>query len=135
MGTYLFKYILRKFFGNDEKQLLVKFLEKADNAYIKAFQYKMLGDFSDYAFPEVYSDIQHKIIYRNNQIWGTEDFRKRKWDIIFDKGNEITVRKEITFKTIKFGQTYVPMSDNCIEYWTVIRIGKDYKIKEIQSNG
>jgi len=134
MGTYFIKSIFNKFFAG-ERKTLAAFLEKADNAYIKAFQYKMLGDFTEYAVPEVYYEVQQKIIYRNNRIWGTEELRKRKWDIISDAENKIVVRKELTFKTIKFGHTYVPAGDNCIEYWTVEKTKKGYKIKEIQSNG
>lgn len=52
MGTYFIKSIFNKFFAG-ERKTLVAFLEKADNAYIKAFQYKMLGDFTEYAVPEV----------------------------------------------------------------------------------
>ena len=113
---------------------LKSFLNKADDAYIKAFQYRMLGDFADYAVSSVYAEVQQKIIYRNNRIWGTEDFRKRTWFIVSACADEIVVRKELTFKTVKFGHTFVPLGDELVEYWSVIKQGKHYKIKEIQSN-
>lgn len=113
---------------------LKTFLNKADDAYIKAFQYKVLGEFSNYATPSVYSSVQQKIIYRNNRIWGADDFRKRNWSVITKTEDEIVVRKELTFKSIKFGHTLVPMGDELIEYWSVIKEGKSFKIKEIQSN-
>ncbi|MBR1735799.1 MAG: hypothetical protein IJ736_02120 [Firmicutes bacterium] len=125
----------RKMFGGYKKHTLINFLEKADNAYIKAFQYRMLGDFADYALPDVYYDIQQRIIYRNNHVWGTENLRKRKWDIVSQIKDKTVVRKELIFENVKFGNTFVPLGDKCIEYWTVIRTDAGYKIKEIQNNG
>lgn len=132
MFNFIFRFFRSRYYKN---RILISFLNCADDAYIKAFQYKLLGDFAKYSVADVYFEVQRRIIYRNNRIWGTEDLRTRKWDIISIKNNEIVVRKELKFKTVKIGNIFVPLGNDCVEYWVVIFNGKNYKIKEIQFNG
>lgn len=119
----------------NKNRILISFLNCADDAYIIAFQYKLLRDFAKYSVADVYFEVQRRIIYRNNRIWGTKDLRTRKWDIISIKNKEIIVSKGLKFKTVKIGNIFVPLRNDYVGYWVVIFNGKNYKIKEIQFNG
>lgn len=114
---------------------LIRFLNKADDAYIRAYQFKVLGDFVKYALPDVCSKIQHNIMYRQNKLFGNEQYRIREWSMMQCSSKFILVRKELNFKTIKFGHTRVPMGDHCVEYWRILLDSNNkFIVGEIQEN-
>jgi hypothetical protein len=114
---------------------LMRFLDKADDAYIRAYQFKFLGDLVRYALPEVCAKVQHNIMYRQNKLFGNEKYRIREWTMMQCNERFILVRKELNFKTIKFGHTRVPMGDHCVEYWRILLDSSNkYVIGEIQEN-
>jgi|GEM_PF-2435411 len=116
-----------------QKDKLIAFLEEADNAYIRAYQYRLLGELIQYTTRDLAIEMQQKITYYNDKIWATSAHRQRTWTIISTDGQTITVRKELTFKNVKYGKMLVKIGDDCVEYWKVIfdNLDKRYKIQEI----
>jgi hypothetical protein len=78
-------------------------------------------------------EMQQKITYYNDKIWGTPAHRQRTWAVVSINGETITVRKELTFKRVKYGRVLVKLGDDTVEYWKVIydNLDKRYKIQEI----
>ncbi len=109
----------------------MRFLEKADDAYIKAFQFRVLGDFPTYATEDVTRFLQKQILYYNTKLWGTKEYRIRNWEIVSSEGKEIVVRKELKFKNIKLGHTLVTMGDECVEYWKILVDNNKFKVGDI----
>ena len=112
---------------------LIAFLEEADNAYIKAYQYRSLGELIQYVSRELAIEMQQKITYYNDKIWGTPAHRQRSWTIVSTAGPVITVRKELTFKNVKYGRMLVKLGDDSVEYWKVVynHLDERYKIQDI----
>jgi len=112
---------------------LMAFLEEADNAYIKAYQYRSLGELIQFITREMAIEMQQKITYYNDKIWGTPAHRQRSWSVVSINEETIIVRKELTFKRVKYGRMLVKLGDDTIEYWKVIydNLDKNYKIQEI----
>lgn len=112
---------------------LMAFLEEADNAYIRAYQYRALGELIQYTTRDLAIEMQQKITYYNDKIWATSAHRQRTWTIISTDEQVITVRKELTFKNVKYGRMLVKIGDDCVEYWKIVfdNLDKRYKIKEI----
>jgi hypothetical protein len=80
-------------------------------------------------------EMQQKITYYNDKIWASPEHRQRTWTIVSSEGQIITVRKELTFKNVKYGRMLVKIGDDCVEYWKVIfdDMDRSYKIQEITS--
>jgi len=114
---------------------LIAFLEEADNAYIRAYQYRSLSELLQFITRELAIEMQQKITYYNDKIWASPAHRLRTWTIVSAEEQIITVRKELTFKNVKYGRMLVKIGDDCVEYWKVISDGSDkrYKIHEITS--
>lgn len=112
---------------------LIAFLEDADNAYIRAYQYRSLGELIQYTTRDLAIEMQQKITYYNDKIWATSAHRQRSWTIVSTDGDIITVRKELTFKNVKYGKMLVKIGDDCVEYWKVVfdSLDKCYRIHEI----
>lgn len=116
-----------------DETALKNWLDKVDEVYIQAFQFKQLGPFAKYASPSLCSKVQQNINYHNTKLFGTAKYRIRKWDIVSVNAENVLVRKELTFKKIKFGATEVPMGDKCIEFWQVETLAKGkYRVTAIQ---
>jgi hypothetical protein len=118
-----------------QTNILIAFLEEADNAYIRAYQYRSLGELIQYITRDLAIEMQQKITYYNDRIWASPSHRKRTWTIVSAEEQIITVRKELTFKNVKYGRMLVKIGDDCVEYWKVIfdDMDKRYKIQEITS--
>lgn len=112
---------------------LIAFLEEADNAYIRAYQYRSLGQLIQFITRELAIEMQQKITYYNDKIWGTPAHRHRTWSVVSTDGAVITVRKELTFKKVKYGKMRVKLGDDSVEYWKIIYDSMDrrYKVQEI----
>jgi len=119
--------------NQSELNRLIAFLEEADNAYIRAYQYRSLGELIRFTTRELSIEMQQKITYYNDKIWGTPAHRQRVWSVVSTDGAVITVRKELTFKKVKYGRIHVKLGDDCVEYWKVIynNLDKRYIVQEI----
>jgi len=112
---------------------LLAFLNEADNAYIRSYQYRSLGELIQFTTRELAMEMQQKITYYNDKIWGTPKQRQRTWSVVSTDGTSIIVRKELTFKKVKYGRMLVKLGDDTVEYWKVKydNLNNTYKIQEI----
>ena len=112
---------------------LIAFLEEADNAYVRAYQYRAISELARYTTRDFAIEMQQKITYYNDKIWGAPSHRRTAWSIVSTDGVVITVRKELTFKKVKYGRMLVKIGDDCVEYWKIVYDSGDkcYKIHDI----
>lgn len=106
-----------------------QFLLKADEAYVKAFQTKVLGSLDKYLTRLCCTKIMERIRFSEKENVGIERYKKTKWT----KGADGKFIKEVTFDDVNMGcGVKVPLGDAYTEYWTVIQENNERKVSEIR---
>lgn len=107
---------------------LVKFLDKADELYIEAYQTRKYGLLIGRFSPDCMRGIESDVIHNGElRYFGDKHFRTTTWDLVSDSGNMYVVRKKCLYKVIHINLfRTMKASNDYTEDWIVIRDG-EYK--------
>lgn len=107
---------------------LVKFLDKADELYIEAYQTRKYGLLIGRFSPDCMRGIESDVIHNGElRYFGDKHFRTTTWDLVSDSGNMCVVRKKCLYKVIHINLfRTMKASNDYTEDWIVIRDG-EYK--------
>lgn len=106
-----------------------QFLMKADEAYVRAFQTKVLGNLDKYLTRLCCTKLMERIRFSEKENVGIERYKKTTWT----KSSDGTFVKQVTFDDVNMGcGVKVPLGDSYMEYWTVINENNEKKVSEIR---
>ncbi len=106
-----------------------KFLSKADEAYVRAFQTKVLGNLDKYLTRLCCTKLMERIRCTDRESVGIERYKRTRWS----KGQNGTYVKDVSFEDVNMGcGVKVPLGDPYKEYWTVIQENENRKVSEIR---
>jgi hypothetical protein len=115
----------------DSKALML-FLEKADDAYILTHEAVDISFFSKFASTRVCNQIIDDIHKKPPKLFGTKNYRHRRWSVISQEKDKITVQKEITHKHIEVKRGIrVALGDDMIESWCITLNPNGFCIEEV----
>lgn len=99
---------------------LIGFLEKADDAYMLAFESKNIKPFTPYADPAVCTAVLQEILSGEDRYFGTSKLRKRSWEVVLDDGRTVRAVKRVGHVAINCGRgVSVPLGDDISQAWDV----------------
>lgn len=111
------------------KGTTAQFLMKADEAYVRAFQTKVLGNLDKYLTRLCCTKLMERIRFSEKENVGIERYKKTTWT----KSADGTFVKQVTFDDVNMGcGVKVPLGDAYKEYWTVINENDQKKVSEIR---
>ena len=82
---------------------VIGFLDKADDAYMLAFDSKNIKPFAPYADPAVCTAVLQEILSGEDRYFGTSKLRKRSWEIVLDDGRTVRAVKHVGHEAINCG--------------------------------
>lgn len=105
---------------------LLKFLEKADELYIEAYQTRKYGLLMDRFSLNCMRGIESDVIYNGElRYFGDRHFRTTTWELLSDSGDTLVVRKKCLYKIIHINLfRTMKASNDYTEDWNVSRVGK-----------
>ena len=112
---------------------LFKFLDKADDAYMKALESKNLTYFQPYASLAVLRRLQNRM-KAEEPYFGLARYRKRTWSIVSVTQELYTIEKNLSHDNIKVTTTVIiPLGEDVHELWTVEQVGGKFTVTDIRS--
>lgn len=107
----------------------IKFLNKADEEYVRAFQTKVIGNLDKYLTRLCCTKLMERIRMSDREIVGMSRYRKTMWE----KSADGTYVKKVEYEDVNMGcGVKVPLGDPYTEVWTVISENNDKKVSEIR---
>lgn len=110
---------------------LLKFLEEADEAYMRSYKNSRLEIFADYATAELCELLYEEMEQGEKKLFGTESSRKREWYLLKEEGCLYTVKKILTHSKIKQKTVSITLGDCIEETWKVSSMNKSFKVCDI----
>ena len=99
---------------------VIGFLDKADDAYMLAFDSKNIKPFAPYADPAVCTVVLQEILSGEDRYFGTSKLRKRSWEIVLDDGRTVRAVKHVGHEAINCGHGLsIPLGDQISQEWDV----------------
>jgi len=100
--------------------VLLGFLDKADDAYMLAFESKNIKPFVPFADPAVCTAVLQEILSGEDRYFGISKLRKRSWDIVLDDGRVVRAVKHVGHESINCGHGIsIPLGDQLCQVWDV----------------
>lgn len=113
---------------------LLKFLEKADELYIDAYQTRRYGILIDRFSLDCMRGIESDVL-RNGELryFGDKHFRTTTWELISDSDTVCVVRKKCLYKIIHINLVRtMKASNDYTEDWNVSKVGRyKYTVEKI----
>lgn len=105
---------------------LLKFLEKADELYIEAYQTRRFLILRDTFTREAMEGINLKVLHDGeSRYFAAKHYRINSWEILDEYNDSYTLRKTCNFKRIHIGLfKTMPASTDYEEEWEVAKGGK-----------
>lgn len=111
---------------------LKSFLNRVDAVYMKAFQTCSVSCLKPFCNQEAIKDLSN-VIYRNpDRFFGGSKFRNTEWTILRKENDTYTVRKDVSFNKVHICGVSLSVSSEYAEEWTVVNLGRDYIITNIE---
>jgi hypothetical protein len=112
---------------------LVGFLNKADDAYMLAFESKNIKPFAPFADPAVCTAVLQEILSGEDRYFGASKLRKRSWDVILSDGRVVRAVKNVGHEPINCGRGIsIPLGDTVTQVWDVLVDGvEQFKVIKI----
>lgn len=108
---------------------VVKFLTKADEEYVRAFQTKVIGNLDKYLTRLCCTKLMERIRMSEKEAVGMSRYRKTEWK----KGPDGTYVKCVSYEDVNMGcGIKVPLGDPYTEFWTLTTENNDKKVSEIR---
>ena len=105
---------------SDNNATVIGFLNKADDAYMLAFESKNIKPFTPYADPAVCTAVLSEILSGEERFFGTSKLRKRSWDVVLEDGRVVRAVKHVGHEAINCGHgVRIPLGDNECQAWDV----------------
>jgi hypothetical protein len=99
---------------------VISFLNKADDAYMLAFESKNIKPFAPFADPSVCTAVLQEIFSGKDQFFGASKLRKRSWAVTLNDGRVIRAIKHIGHIAINCGHgIFIPLGDKVCQAWDV----------------
>jgi len=99
---------------------VIGFLNKADDAYMLAFESKNIKPFASYADPAVCTAVLQEILSGEDRYFGTSKLRKRSWDVVLDDGRVVRAIKSVGHEAINCGRGMsIPLGDQVQQVWDI----------------
>ena len=102
-----------------KKTTVVGFLDKADDAYMLAFESKNIKPFAPYADAAVCTAVLQEILSGEERYFGTAKKRKRSWEVVLDDGRKVRAIKCVCHEPIKCGSINIKLGDDVVQAWEV----------------
>lgn len=116
---------------NDSSQ--VDWLSKVDLAYQRAFQVKNASGLSDYLTRNCLVKLMERIRMGEKSYSGLTRYQHTQWVKGETTENSTTWNKEVTYDQIKMSHgIQVPVGDDSIECWVIVKENGDNKVSEIR---
>lgn len=114
---------------------LIKFVEKADDAYILTHATLDIMYFSKFASSRVCNELI-EFLYRNPpKMFGSKKFRKRDWYILDYQKNAITLKKTITHQYVKVKRGMkIKLGDDMVEYWDISIESNGFRVQAVNAD-
>lgn len=107
----------------------IRFLTKADEAYVRAFQTKVLGNLDVYLTRLCCTKLMERLRFAEKENVGIERYKNTKWQ----RATDGTYVKQVSFDDVNMGcGIRVPLGDPYIEYWTLVKENDTQKVSEIR---
>lgn len=112
-------------FGNKSRKVaggsrVIGFLDKADDAYMLAFESKNIKPLTPYADPAVCTAVLQEILSGEDRYFGTSKLRKRSWEVVLDDGRVVQAVKRVGHEAINCGRGLsIPLGDKVTQAWDV----------------
>lgn len=117
----------------NNKSDVICFLEKADDAYIDAFQYDDIRLFQEYATVKVLREIDDMLKSKNQISFGLKKYRHREWKLVKEGDVFKVYFKNITHDNLELShKVSVSLADDISEIWTIEPNNKTYIVTDIQ---
>lgn len=112
---------------------IIKYLEKADDAYMTAFETRDVSEFSKYCTRDVLRQVKEMVMSGDDIYLGLDRYRHREWFLV-KEGNTVKVYfKKITHDPVELvHKIAVAIADNISEEWTLLDAPSGYVITEIR---
>ena len=99
---------------------VIGFLDKADDAYMLAFESKNIKPFAQYADPAVCTAVLQEILSGEDRYFGTSKLRKRSWEVVLNDGRVVRAVKRVGHEAINCGRGLsIPLGDQISQAWDV----------------
>lgn len=107
----------------------VKFLMKADEEYVRAFQTKLLGNLDRYLTRLCCTKLMERIRMSDKEVVGMMRYRKTEWV----KKEESVYVKNVSYEDVNMGcGVKVPLGDSYQELWSLTTENNNKKVAEIR---
>lgn len=107
----------------------VKFLMKADEEYVRAFQTRLLGNLDRYLTRLCCTKLMERIRMSDKEVVGMMRYRKTEW---VKQGDSVYV-KNVSYEDVNMGcGVKVPLGDPYQEYWSLTTENNSKKVSEIR---
>ena len=126
---------------NDCSSTVIGFLNKADDAYMLAFESKNIKPFTPYADAAVCTAVLSEILSGEDRYFGVSKLRKRSWDVVLADGRVVRSVKHVGHEAINCGHgVRIPLGDPMCQAWDVsvdgVNTFKVIKIRRVtEDNG
>lgn len=112
---------------------VIGFLDRADDAYMLAFESKNIKPFTPYADPAVCTAVLQEILSGEDRYFGTSKLRKRSWEVVLDDGRVVRAVKHVGHEAINCGRGLsIPLGDQISQVWDVTVDGvNQFKVVKI----
>lgn len=118
---------------NLNTKVLIRFLEQADDAYIDAYQRSNIEYFLPFSTIPLAMDLNNRILYCNDKVFGNKDQRKREWQIMEVCERFLIVQKDITFSMIRERgkKSFYAYADPIHEVWKIGYSPSRFQVLEV----
>lgn len=118
---------------NLNTKVLIRFLDQADDAYIEAYQRSNIEYFLPFCTIPLAMDLNNRILYCNDKVFGTKDHRKRSWQILEIRDKALIVQKDVTFSRIKERgkKSFYDYADPIHEVWKIGYSPSRFQVLEV----
>ena len=99
---------------------LLDFLEKADEAYMIAYDARNVDDLKKYMTRECVIKVSRLASETGGaRYFSTDKFRETLWSIKNQGMGTLTLIKTVTYKNIRINQSYMKVSNDYAEVWSL----------------
>lgn len=116
-------------------EALMKFVEKADDAYILTHATLDIMYFSKFASGKACNELI-EFLYRNPpKMFGSRKHRRRSWDVLAHGERYVVLKKSISHRQVKVKRGMrIKLGDDMIEYWEIAVTSSGFEVQAVNSD-
>lgn len=119
-------------FQKNKSNNLVRWLDEADEALIRAYELRDVTQLSNFAVKEVLHTLEDDV-YLNKKLFGTKAYRIRSWDISEIGADSYVITKHLTHKHVRLSRNIImAIADDITEKWKVAYTESGFRIMDIK---